>query len=384
MSGWKSIGIRYGGYWDDNLSYIGGGKSTAYVKSDDMRILESRGGRLIKSLLSSDDELARVCNANVELEVYVTDGGGTSQSEQGVYRPSFEIPSHSAYEYTSQNTSLDESFTHQFSSSDWFVNIPQHMPSPQMQQDVEADTTDKDSDDEDYTEEALPESEEEEERDSALVSYGTFVEFDAWIRQEGGFRKLISTIMKADAQGLPNGVAVEEAGDLNNWLVPVIPPDASVNLFASHLDSVPDPDELSDEAVFTTKNDLKTAVGMWHLERGVEYCIPRSDTTRITFKCRYEKQCPFLLRASGTKGIWCVTKFNAVHTCVENIVNTDVRKVKARVLATRIARKIREDGIVIVPRDIMADVLAEYGVEASYSVALRARNWAIELIYGGH
>ncbi|KAL6567832.1 hypothetical protein OROGR_001500 [Orobanche gracilis] len=257
------------------------------------------------------------------------------------------------------------------------------MPSPQM--DVEADTTDKDSDDEDYIEEALPEyEEEEEERDSVLVSYGTFVEFDAWIRQEGGFRKLISTIMKADAQGLPNGVTVEEAGDLNNWLVPVIPPVASVNLFASPLDLVPDPDELSDEAVFTTQNDLKTAVGMWHLERGVEYCIPRSDTTRITFKCRYEKQCPFLLRASGTKGIWCVTKFNAVHTCVDNIVNTDVRKVKARVLATRIARKMREDGIVIVPRDIMADVLAEYGVEASYSVALRARNWAIELIYGGH
>ncbi|KAL6557109.1 hypothetical protein OROMI_017459 [Orobanche minor] len=52
----------------------------------------SRRGRIIKSVLSSDAELARACHADAELEVYAIDDAGTSQSEQEVYRPSFEIP----------------------------------------------------------------------------------------------------------------------------------------------------------------------------------------------------------------------------------------------------------------------------------------------------
>ncbi|KAL6578755.1 hypothetical protein OROMI_008971 [Orobanche minor] len=118
MSGWRGISVSYGGYWDDNSSYIGGSQSIAYVRTDDIRISELREninyfmmanslsttyqlhylsrscrGRIIKSVLSSDDELTRACNADAELEVYAMDDAGTSQQEQEVYRPSFEIQS---------------------------------------------------------------------------------------------------------------------------------------------------------------------------------------------------------------------------------------------------------------------------------------------------
>ncbi|KAL6543759.1 hypothetical protein OROGR_010256 [Orobanche gracilis] len=424
MSGWRGISVRYGGYWDDNSSYIGGGQSTAYVRTDDIRISELRGninyfkmanslsttyqlhylsrscrGRIIKSVLSSDDELTRACNADAELEVYATDDAGTSQPEQEVYRPSFEIPSTSTYDCPSQQALLDESFRHQFSSSDWWTNTHQHMTPPEMQQGLDisrddlalepvVDENDEDGSDGDYIQEEEEEDseseEEEEERTSTMVSYGTFVEFDAWIRREGGFGKLMSTLMESNEQGGLDGVAVDEADELSNWLVPIIPQDVSKNLFAIPLEGVPDLNELSKGSIFATKNELKIAVGLWHMESRAEFVIPRSDRTRINFRCRYLDECPFLLRATWEKTFWFVRKFDDVHTCVQNVVNTDDRHVKGRVLATHISRKLREDGLFPKPRDIMADVLTEYGIEASYSVAMRARNWAIELIYGGH
>ncbi|MEJ1821178.1 hypothetical protein, partial [Escherichia coli] len=225
---------------------------------------------------------------------------------------------------------------------------------------------------------------EEEDRESALVSYGSFVEFDAWIRREGGFGKLLSTIMQSNTQEHVGGLEPEEVEEMSNWLVPVIPHDASVNLFARPLDSVPDPDELSEGSIFDSKGELKISVGLWHLERRVEFVIPRSDNSRITFKCRYHNQCPFLLRASQQGGFWFVRKFDAIHTCAQNLVNIGVRKVNARVIAAYISRKIREDGEVLKPRSIMADLQREYGVHVTYSVAMRARNRAIEMIYGGH
>ncbi|XP_057768223.1 uncharacterized protein LOC130988418 [Salvia miltiorrhiza] len=393
MTEWKNVLVRYGGYWNDVL-YCGGGATFAYVQTNNISISElrqninyylmanslstvynlyylsrSRSGRIIRSLLSTDDQLSRLCAFEVEPEVYVTHDGGTSQSEQEVYRPSIEIPYASTYEHPPQPTSFEEPISNHMRGFDWFADNnddEEYVPS--------TDTDDEEDEDD----------EEAEERESARVDYGTFAEHIAWIRREGGIGQLMSMIMQTNPQRLEEELGPEQTAEMSNWLVPVVPKDFSVNLFAGKLDNIPDPDELSEGSIFESKEELKLAVGLWHLERRAEFVIPRSDLDRITFKCRYRTQCPFLLRATQHGDFWMVRKFGPAHTCTDNLVNIGVRKVPARVIAAYIAKKMREDGDIVKPRSIVVDLQREYGVQTSYSVEIRPRNMAVEMIYGGH
>ncbi|XP_057779840.1 uncharacterized protein LOC130998443 [Salvia miltiorrhiza] len=232
-------------------------------------------------------------------------------------------------------------------------------------------STDSDGDDE--------KEEEAEERESARVDYGTFAEHIAWIRREGGIGELMAMIMQTNPRGLSEDLGPEASQELRNWLVPVIPEDFTENLFAGRLADIPNPDELTEGSIFESKELLKLAVGLWHLEHRAEFIIPRSDLDMITFKCKYRNRCPFQLRATQQGSFW----FHA-HTCIGDMVNTGVQKFHARVIAAHIAKKMREDGEIVKPRTIMADLHREYGVKISYSVTIRARNGAVEMIYGGH
>ncbi|XP_057802661.1 uncharacterized protein LOC131017932 [Salvia miltiorrhiza] len=79
-----------------------------------------------------------------------------------------------------------------------------------------------------------------------------------------------------------------------------------------------------------------------------------------------------------------IRKFGPAHTCIGELVNTGVRKVHAHVIAAHLAKKMCEDGEIVKPRSIISDLQREHGVKVSYGVALRARNLAVEMIYGGH
>ncbi|XP_057770877.1 uncharacterized protein LOC130990672 [Salvia miltiorrhiza] len=227
------------------------------------------------------------------------------------------------------------------------------------------------------------EEEEADERESARVDYGIFAEHTAWICRESGIGELMAMIMQTNLRGLSEDLGQEASQKLRNWLVPVIPEDFTENLFAGRLADIPNPDELTEGLIFESKELLKLAIGLWHLERRAEFIIPRSDLDRITFKCKYRNRCPFQLRATQQGSFWFIRKFRPAHTCIGDMVNTGVRKFHARVIAAHIAKKMSEDGEIVKPRTIMADLQREYGVNISYSVAIRARNGAVEMIYGG-
>ncbi|XP_057775479.1 uncharacterized protein LOC130994499 [Salvia miltiorrhiza] len=91
-------------------------------------------------------------------------------------------------------------------------------------------------------------------------------------------------------------------------------------------------------------------------EQGKEYSVTKSDNRRIYFKCKHSDKCPFKLSASSQDGsIWGVYKFTNEHLC---------------------------DGDL--GRAIQLELQCEFGVHIKHDVALRARNRAIEMVYGRH
>lgn len=120
------------------------------------------------------------------------------------------------------------------------------------------------------------------------------------------------------------------------------------------------------------------------MEHRAEFRVPRSSTSRVEYVCKRIDSCPFRLRASWRSGTWYVHKFDAEHTCNRDLGSIGARNVRAQAVTAYFARKMRRQGSIMKPRDIMAELLQVFGIRASYSVAFRARNAAISIIYGGH
>ncbi|KAH6776331.1 hypothetical protein C2S52_013892 [Perilla frutescens var. hirtella] len=69
---------------------------------------------------------------------------------------------------------------------------------------------------------------------------------------------------------------------------------------------------------------------------------------------------------------------------MNDLSRVTLRQVHAKVIAAYFAKKIYGEGQIMKPKDIRMKMLEEFGIRTNYSVALRARNAAIEMIYGGH
>ncbi|KAH6780622.1 hypothetical protein C2S52_011859 [Perilla frutescens var. hirtella] len=168
-----------------------------------------------------------------------------------------------------------------------------------------------------------------------------------------------------------------------NWLIPMILIDVSDSLLISDLEGVPD-DQLCKGSTFWTKDALSIAVGLWNIHHRAEYKVARSNSKRLIIVCKHEDRCPFEVRTTLRETFWIVYKFMEEHTCMNDLSRVAPRQVHAKVIAAYFANKMRGEGQIMKPKDIRAKMLEEFGIRTSYSIALRARNVAIEMIYDGH
>ncbi|KAH6831765.1 hypothetical protein C2S53_008384 [Perilla frutescens var. hirtella] len=58
------------------------------------------------------------------------------------------------------------------------------------------------------------------------------------------------------------------------------------------------------------------------------------------------------------------------------------RQVPARVLGKYFARRLVDERVVLKPKEMMAELVREFGIHIDYSFALRTRNIAIQMVYG--
>ncbi|KAH6801183.1 hypothetical protein C2S52_001647 [Perilla frutescens var. hirtella] len=119
-----------------------------------------------------------------------------------------------------------------------------------------------------------------------------------------------------------------EPEDVRNWIIPVIPLDCTDSPVVRNLDHVIDK-PLRKGSVFYTKEDLYVAIGLWHME--------------------------------------CKAEFKVPHSCRSRVEN-----VRAKAVAAYYAHKMRHEENIMKPREIMAELLHEFGIQASYQVALRS------------
>ncbi|KAH6756374.1 hypothetical protein C2S53_002673 [Perilla frutescens var. hirtella] len=170
---------------------------------------------------------------------------------------------------------------------------------------------------------------------------------------------------------------------LGHWSIPVAHVDDA--LAVVHEDpSLTDIYAIAVGKTFLEKKDLVIAVGKWHMQRQVEYTVSRSSKSRLTVICKQNETCPFKLVASSKGGLWMVTKLEDNHTCRLDLTRNAPRKLSSRVIADLFRKRILDVGSILKPRAMIAEILREYGIEVGYSVALRARNLAIEMVYGSH
>lgn len=205
-------------------------------------------------------------------------------------------------------------------------------------------------------------------------------EFCGWVRDTGRMSRILG-MMGNGASSVDVEVTTQTV--LSNWVIPLVDLDIAGSLpwvepSASHVGA------LYVGATFCTKDDLALAVGTYHMHNRVEYSVYRSNKKRLGYICKHDDGCPFKLRAVAEGGSWRVYKFVDTHTCHLDMSRTTPRQVPARVIAKYFARKLVNEGVVLKPREMMVELVRDFGIQIDYSFALRTRNIAVEMIYGDY
>ncbi|KAH6766278.1 hypothetical protein C2S52_017261 [Perilla frutescens var. hirtella] len=165
-----------------------------------------------------------------------------------------------------------------------------------------------------------------------------------------------------------------EIPPLGHWSIPVARVDDALAVVHDDPPQT-DSDVIAEGKTFLEKRDLMIAVGKWHMER-------QQKSTHSHLQAK--RDLPFKLVASSKGGLWMVTKLEDNHTCRLDLIRNAPRKLSSRVIADLFKKRILDEGSILRPRAMIAEILREYGIEVEYSVALRARNIAIEMVYGSH
>ncbi|KAH6797741.1 hypothetical protein C2S52_022295 [Perilla frutescens var. hirtella] len=359
---WQRVVVQHSGRWE-RLEYLDGEDQVVHLPfnllSRDSLIREihdfmetslsttsytlnyltrAGDGRKLKGLIKTDVDLIRLVQEQDEPTVYVT-----QKSIQ-------EIPT----------TSEVPPFVHTHDSDD----------------EMDESSAEEDEDDDDSYESELRRTQ--------------ISEFCEWIREAGNLDEFVSILEQDGPHNMSSQtVAPDEEGptieglSVTHWMIPVGHTDDDNPIIDD------DQDELAGEDLavgntFLKKDDVLIVVGNWHMQRQVEYYVSRSTKSRLEFTCKRKDICAFRLYAKEKDGLWRVQKFEDNHTCRLDLTRNAPRKMSSKVMAVYFSKKIRYEAAVLKPRAMIAELLKEYGIEVEYGVALRARNLAIEMVYGGH
>ncbi|KAL6523515.1 hypothetical protein OROGR_017118 [Orobanche gracilis] len=362
MTDFTHVYVKYGGYWDECI-YTGGQEQIAplpnnYITITNLKycieymsiaaayqydvfcLSRSKNGRLIKSQLTTNDEVRRLCLIQSSPTVYVDLRGESS----------------------SRNKSTGISDLN-FTCGDVIG---------------EEDGGFDDEDDEDYVMSSDCSSSYESEEQGPPMNSTTFAEFAAWIRDAGGMRRVLEMMypsVDSDVEYNPN-----TEGILRNWIVPMVPLNAMTSVVLT--EENPILEELGDGSIFHDKEELNITAGLWNMENRAEYRVVRSNTYRLHWVCKLSERCPFILRAHCHGGSWFVSEFRAEHTCTDDISYLCPKKVHSKVIGAFFAKKMRNVQDIIRPKVIQEELRRCFGMDVKYDVALRGRNHALEKIYG--
>ncbi|KAH6780650.1 hypothetical protein C2S52_011887 [Perilla frutescens var. hirtella] len=211
-------------------------------------------------------------------------------------------------------------------------------------------------------------------------SYAETHEFSGWLRSSADRTNRLLCLTGVVPPST-TGVPFRSDGPSSNWVVPLADWDIAGPLSWDE-GPAPDSDTLHQGAIFRTKDDLAMAVGIYHMQNRVEYAVYRSNRSRLGYVCKHGGDCPFKCFAVADGHMWRIYKFNGIHTCHLDMGRIAPRQVPARVLRKYFARRLVDERVVLKPKEMMAELVREFGIYIDYSFALRTRNIAIQMVYG--
>ncbi|KAH6776476.1 hypothetical protein C2S52_014037 [Perilla frutescens var. hirtella] len=224
------------------------------------------------------------------------------------------------------------------------------------------------------------EQEQEEVNDRTRLVESLLTEFSGWLRSSADRTDRLLCLTGVVPPST-TGVPFRSDGPSSNWVVPLADWDIAGPLSWDE-GQAPDLDSLHQGAIFQTKEDLALAVGIYHMQNRVEYAVYRSNRSRLGYVCKHGGDCPFKCFAVADGHMWRIYKFNGTHTCHLDMGRIAPRQVPARVLRKYFACRLVDEQVVLKPKEMMAELVREFGIHIDYSFALRTRNIAIQMVYG--
>ncbi|KAH6755307.1 hypothetical protein C2S53_015536 [Perilla frutescens var. hirtella] len=229
-------------------------------------------------------------------------------------------------------------------------------------------------------EEEEEEQEQEEVNDRTRLVESLLTEFSGWLRSSADRidRLLCLTgVVPPSTTGVP--FRADEPS--SNWVVLLADWDIAGPLSGDE-GLAPQSNTLHQGTIFQMKDNLALAVGIYHMQNLVEYAVYRSNRSRLGYVCKHGGDCPFECFVVADGHMWRIYKLNGTHICHFDMGRIAPQQISARVLEKYFARRLVDERVVLKPKEMMAELVREFGIHIDYSFALRTRNIAIQMVYG--
>ncbi|KAK2652223.1 hypothetical protein Ddye_012079 [Dipteronia dyeriana] len=137
---------------------------------------------------------------------------------------------------------------------------------------------------------------------------------------------------------------------------------------------------------FPSKKDLKRLVGHFTMRHNFEWNVKRSNKITLHLVCLMDN-CTWKLRAVKRDEVtyFQVRSFVNKHTYPLEEIHHRHRQASAVIIGEVVAPRLQQqDGRLMCPNDIIADMKTMYGIQIMYSKAYQALDYALSMTYGTH
>ncbi|KAL5576595.1 hypothetical protein UlMin_018294 [Ulmus minor] len=138
-------------------------------------------------------------------------------------------------------------------------------------------------------------------------------------------------------------------------------------------------EKIEEFQIFKSKKDLNMTLSLISMCEKFNFKIFKSNTQFIIVRC-LDMTCLRKVRAKrlADSGYWMVTKYVNKHTCPTDVKNVWHRRAKSWVIGEYVKKRLINPRRVFRPKDVMDDIRRKFGVDISYTVAWRGREYAYE------
>ncbi|KAL7239441.1 hypothetical protein ACSBR2_005360 [Camellia fascicularis] len=134
-------------------------------------------------------------------------------------------------------------------------------------------------------------------------------------------------------------------------------------------------------------NEFWTLLSKYPVECGIQFSYVKNDSVCVTAVCKFARStgCTWLVhtRVLASKGIFCLKRFNSLHTCGAAVRTSRNPRTDFDLVADVVADRVRAQPLAR-PTDVVFGLKNDYWLDISYWVAWLGVEKARGEVYGNH